>query len=57
MAVFHYLKSGGDRKKIEPDLSQRCRVKNKSREYSVQLQQGEFLLEIRREDFMKSDQE
>lgn len=35
MAVFHHLKSGGDRKKIEPDLSQRCRVKNKSREYSV----------------------
>lgn len=54
MAVFHYLKSGGDRNRMEPDLSQRCTIKNKSREYSVQ--QGEFLQEIRRKDLMKSDQ-
>lgn len=26
MAAFHYLKSCGGRKKMEPDLSQRCTV-------------------------------
>lgn len=40
MAVFHYLKSGGDRNRMEPDLSQRCTIKNKSKEYSVQCSKG-----------------
>lgn len=42
MAICHYLKSGGDRNRMESDLSQRCTVKNKSREYSVQCSKGNF---------------
>lgn len=41
---------------MEPDLSQRRTVKKQKQGIFSSVQQGEFLLEIRRKDFMKSDQ-